>query len=61
MSDSIIAQIIADAAHAGRSALSEIEAKRIVGALGINVAVPEAAASAAEAAKVAARLGVPAV
>ena len=61
VSDSTLSQIIADASHAGRTALSEIESKRIVGALGINVAIPVSAATADEAAALAARQGFPAV
>ncbi len=61
VSDSTVSQIIADASRAGRTALSEIEAKRIVGALGINVAVPVSATTADEAAAIAARQGFPAV
>ena len=62
MSDTILlGQIIADAARAGRAALSEIEAKRLVGAIGISVAIPQSAATAADAAASAARLGFPVV
>ncbi len=61
VSDTIVSQIIADASRAGRTALSEIEAKRIVGALGISVAIPAAAATAAQAAAIATSLGFPTV
>ena len=61
VSDSTVSQIIADASRAGHTALSEIEAKRIVGALGINVAIPVSAATADEAAAAAARQGFPVV
>ncbi len=61
MSDSTIAQIIADASRAGRLALSEIDAKRIIAELGISVAIPASASSAAEAAAIAARQGFPVV
>jgi acetate---CoA ligase (ADP-forming) subunit alpha len=59
VNDSIAVQVIADAARAGRTALSEIESKRILASLGIAAAVPEAARSADEAAAVAARMGFP--
>ncbi|HUY26825.1 MAG TPA: acetate--CoA ligase family protein [Candidatus Binataceae bacterium] len=61
MSDTIVTRIIGDAALAGRTALSEIEAKRIVGAIGINVAIPQPAATADDAAAAAAGLGFPVV
>jgi len=51
--------MIAEAAQAGRLALSEVESKRILASLGMPIAVPEAAASAGEAAAAAARFGFP--
>jgi acyl-CoA synthetase (NDP forming) len=57
----IVDKVIAEAGSAGRSALSEIESKRILEAAGIAVAIPEFAASADEAAGAAARIGFPVV
>jgi acetate---CoA ligase (ADP-forming) subunit alpha len=54
-------RIIADAAASGGRALSEIESKQILEALGIPTATTEAARTAEEAAATAARLGFPAV
>jgi acyl-CoA synthetase (NDP forming) len=60
--DSIITnQIIAEATAAGRTALSEIESKKILEAIGIPAAIPEHAASANDAALIAARMGFPVV
>jgi acetate---CoA ligase (ADP-forming) subunit alpha len=57
----IIDKVITEAASAGRTALSEIESKRILTAAGIAAAIPEFAASADEAADAAARIGFPVV
>lgn len=59
MSTSSAAEIIAAAAKEGRSALSEIESKQILKAIGVDVAVPETAATADEATAAAARIGFP--
>jgi acyl-CoA synthetase (NDP forming) len=59
--DTTIDQIIAGATAAGRTALSEIESKRILDAVGIATAMAEAAHTAAEAAAAAVRTGFPAV
>jgi acyl-CoA synthetase (NDP forming) len=57
----ILARISAEAIGAGRSELSEIEAKQILDAIGIPVATAHLAQSAEEAAELAARVGFPAV
>jgi acyl-CoA synthetase (NDP forming) len=57
----ILARIPAEAIGAGRSELSEIEAKQILDAIGIPVATAHLAQSAEEAAELAARVGFPAV
>jgi acyl-CoA synthetase (NDP forming) len=57
----IVDKVIAQAASAGRTALSEIESKRILNAAGIATAIPELAASADAAAAAAARIGFPVV
>jgi acyl-CoA synthetase (NDP forming) len=54
-------QVIADATAAGRTALSEIESKKILEAIGIPSAIPEHATSANDAALIAARMGFPVV
>ena len=54
-------QIIAEATAAGRTALSEIESKKILDAIGIRSAIPEHAASANDAALIAGRMGFPVV
>jgi acyl-CoA synthetase (NDP forming) len=54
-------QIIAEARTAGRTALSEIESKRVLAAAGIATAIPQLAAGADDAAKVSARVGFPVV
>ncbi len=54
-------QLIADAAAQERTALSEIESKKILDAIGIPVAIPEPAASADDAVRIAQRLGFPVV
>jgi acyl-CoA synthetase (NDP forming) len=59
--DTTIDQIIAGATAAGRTALSEIESKRILDAAGIATAMAEAAHTAEEAAAAAVRTGFPAV
>jgi acyl-CoA synthetase (NDP forming) len=61
VNDTIIDQIFADAAAAGRTALSEIEAKRVIAAAGVAAAIPESAATADAAAMAAARIGFPVV
>ena len=61
MEDTTIDQIIADAAAAGRTALSEIESKRALDAAGIATAMAEPAQTAEAAAAAAARAGFPAV
>jgi len=59
VSNSTSDQIIAAAVKNGRSALSEIESKELLKTVGIEVAVPEAAASADEAVAAARRIGFP--
>jgi acyl-CoA synthetase (NDP forming) len=59
--ETTIGNVIAGAAAAGRSALSEIESKRVLDAIGVATAMPEHAATAEEAAAAAARVGFPAV
>jgi acyl-CoA synthetase (NDP forming) len=59
--ETTIESLIAGAAAAGRSALSEIESKRVLDAIGVATAMPEHAATAEEAAAAAARAGFPAV
>jgi acetate---CoA ligase (ADP-forming) subunit alpha len=59
--ESIIQQVIRGAVAENRIALSEIESKRILEALGISTAMPYAARSADEAAALAARCGFPVV
>jgi len=61
VNDTIIDKIFADAMAAGRTALSEVESKRVLAAAGIAVAIPELAANAIDAAAVAARIGFPVV
>ncbi|MGH7933560.1 MAG: acetate--CoA ligase family protein [Candidatus Binataceae bacterium] len=61
MEETTVKSIIAGATAAGRSALSEIESKHILRAIGIDVAMPEQARTADEAAAAAARSGFPAV
>ena len=61
MDPSTTNQIIAEATAAGRSALSEIESKKILEAIGIPAAIPEHATSANDAALIAARMGFPVV
>jgi acyl-CoA synthetase (NDP forming) len=57
--DSIATRIIADATQAGRTALSEIESKRLLSAIGVEVAIPSAARSAEDAVAAAERAGFP--
>jgi acetate---CoA ligase (ADP-forming) subunit alpha len=57
VTDSIVEKLLADAATAGRTALGEIESKRILAALGIAAKVPESARTADEAAAAAERCG----
>jgi acetate---CoA ligase (ADP-forming) subunit alpha len=57
----LVEKIIAEAASAGRAALSEIESKRVLAAAGIATVIPELAASAEAAAKAAASSGFPVV
>jgi acyl-CoA synthetase (NDP forming) len=54
-------QIIAEATAAGRSALSEIESKKILEAIGIPSAIAELARSADDAVEIARRIGFPVV
>ncbi len=61
MDQKIVDQVIAEAVSAGRTALSEIESKRMLAAAGIPAAIPEFAASADEAAAAAVRIGFPVV
>ena len=61
MDQQTIDQVIATAVAAGRSALSEIESKRVLTAAGIATTIPDFAASADEAASAAARIGFPVV
>jgi acyl-CoA synthetase (NDP forming) len=57
----IVDNVIAEAASAGRTVLSEIESKRVLSAAGIATSIPEFAASADEAAAAAVRIGFPVV
>jgi acetate---CoA ligase (ADP-forming) subunit alpha len=59
--DSIATRLIADATKTGRTALSEIESKRLLDAIGIAVAIPAAAGTADEAVAAAERCGFPVV
>src|SRR6185312_2164072 len=52
---------MAEAAASGHQALSEIDSKRLLGALGLPVAIPQHARTADEAALAATRLGFPVV
>jgi acyl-CoA synthetase (NDP forming) len=54
-------KIIAEAVAAGRTALSEIESKRVLAAAGIATAIPEFATNADQAVKAAAGIGFPVV
>src|SRR5262249_4418769 len=59
VSNSTPEQIISAAGKDGRTALSEIESKQILKAIGIEVAIPEVAKTADAAATAAARMGFP--
>jgi len=59
VSNSSATEIIAGAVRDGRAALSEIESKQILKAIGIEVAIPETATSADGAATIATRMGFP--
>lgn len=61
VSQTIANQFIAGAAAAGRTALSEIESKKVLEAIGIPAAIPEPAANADDAARIAERIGFPVV
>lgn len=61
MDDGDVQKLIAEALDARRTALSEIESKRIMAAAGVTVALAEPARDADEAAGIAARQGFPAV
>jgi acyl-CoA synthetase (NDP forming) len=61
VNQNIANQVIADATATGRTALSEIESKKILEAIGIPSAIPEHAASADDAVLIAARIGFPVV
>src|SRR5271156_4660796 len=61
VTDSIVSSAIASARSSGRSVLTEIESKRILRSLGLPVIVPEAAATADDAARTATRIGFPVV
>ncbi len=61
MSDSIVSSVISSARASGRSVLTEIESKRILHSLGLPIVVPEAAATADDAVRAAARIGFPVV
>ncbi len=61
VNEDIIQQVIGGAATENRTALSEIESKRILEALGISTAMPHAARSADEATALASRCGFPVV
>ena len=61
MEPQTVDQIIAEAIAAGRTALSEIESKRILAAAGIATAIPEFAVDADQAVKAAAKIGYPVV
>jgi acetate---CoA ligase (ADP-forming) subunit alpha len=59
--EEVILHIVAAARSAGRAALSYIETKRLLEAIGIPTAIAECAASADEAARIAERIGFPVV
>jgi succinyl-CoA synthetase beta subunit len=59
--DRTVEQSIASAAAAAPSALSEIDAKHLLNAIGVAVAIPQVAATADEAVSAATRLGFPVV
>lgn len=61
MSDTTSSQILRRALAEGRAALPEIESKRLLESIGIATAIPQAATSADEAARVAERIGFPVV
>jgi acyl-CoA synthetase (NDP forming) len=61
VNDSVLSSVISTARASGRSVLTEIERKRIIHSLGLPVAVPEAAATADDAVRAAARIGFPVV
>lgn len=61
MADSIVSSVISSARSSGRSVLTEIESKRVLHSLGLPVVVPEAAATADDAVRAAARIGFPVV
>ena len=61
VNESIIQQVFGGAAKENRAALSEIESKQVLEALGISTAMPHAARSADEAAALASRCGFPVV
>jgi acyl-CoA synthetase (NDP forming) len=59
--ETTVQQVIEGATAAGRTALSEIESKRVLAAIGIPVAIPEHARTANDAAAAAASCGFPVV
>ncbi|HZC46386.1 MAG TPA: acetate--CoA ligase family protein, partial [Candidatus Acidoferrum sp.] len=61
MTDSIVSSVISSARSGGRTVLTEIESKQILHSLGLPVAVPEAAMTADDAVRAAARIGFPVV
>jgi acyl-CoA synthetase (NDP forming) len=61
VTDSIVSSVISSARSSGRTVLTEIEAKRILHSLDLPVVVPEAAATADDAVRAAARIGFPVV
>ena len=61
MDPQIVDKIIAEVVAAGRTALSEIESKRLLAAAGIATAIPEFAANPDQAVKAAVRIGFPVV
>ena len=61
MEERTVEQLIASAAASRRTALSEIEAKQVIGALGVAVVIPDHARTPDEAVAAASRRGYPAV
>jgi len=59
VSTTTAAEIIGAALKDGRATLSEIESKKLLKAIGIDVAIPETATSADDAVEIAARMGFP--
>jgi acyl-CoA synthetase (NDP forming) len=61
VTDSVVSSLISSARSSGRTALTEIESKRILHSLGLPVVVPEPALTADDAVRAASRFGFPVV